>query len=118
MKKTTSNDKKVKDYIRAIEECIVRDYGMVPAEWQPQIDQLENYYRIYLQASDQLSKESLIITTASAERKNPLLTIMNDAINYMDRIIKKFGLSPYDRKYIKPEHVAPTSEDEAYLDAL
>ena len=115
-----NNDKLVKQYINAVRTSIKEVYGgKVPLQFSAQLQQLADFYRAYLIASDEFSRNSVIISYINDGKTactNANLTAMLNISNHMDKLIKNFGLSPLALKRL---HGTLQAEDEKdFLDEL
>lgn len=117
-----SDKEKIDRYMDSIRAAIRRDYVDIPGEWEPQLDMLRTYYELFLKAQAELSKQTLLVKDGTRMSKNQLITIINDCNVNMQRIVKKFGLSPYDHGHMVQrgqERLANTMDpDEQYLDNI
>ena len=109
-----ATDKRVKKYIDAVKKRIIADYGELPDEWSAQIQQLEDLYTCYLEASDTQKTANIVtqINDGKTECKSTYFTVMLDCISAMKKVIAEFGLSPRAKSMIK----TPTVETDDFTD--
>jgi phage terminase small subunit len=110
-------DKRVADYMAAVEKRINDDYGTIPAEWSAQLKQLSDIYSCYLKASDTQAGKyvTTTINDGKTECKTLELTVMLDCISAMKKIIAEFGLSPRAKSMIKNQTVESDDFAEKFL---
>lgn len=106
-------ERKVKNYIRVVRQAIETEFGNLPEYYSVQIDQLEQSYRIYLRACEELNSQQLVvlINDGKTQTANLNFQIMKSCIADMDKIIKSFGLNPLAMKRIRGKAETPEEDD-------
>lgn len=116
---------KVEEYISAVKTSIEKEYTFIPPEWSAHLQQLEDYYWMYLNASKSLRETSLLNIGSSTthDMKSVYISIMNDSLDRMKKITDIFGLSPLSKKRLKSNDKvdafkAVSTPEEDYLNSL
>lgn len=112
-------DKRLKEYMQGVKDAIQNDYGKIPLEWSAHLQQLEDFYCIYLTARDELFRTGEILSNVgNHDSKSPNIQIMENALNHMRKITDVFGLSPLSKSRLKEKPKAIDSPEEDYLSNL
>jgi phage terminase small subunit len=116
---------KVEEYITAVKNSIEKEYTFIPPEWSAHLQQLEDYYWMYLNASKSLRETSLLNIGSSTthDMKSVYISIMNDSLDRMKKITDIFGLSPLSKKRLKSNDKvdafkAVSTPEEDYLSSM
>lgn len=109
------------NYAKSVRKAIERDYGEVPPEWEAQLQQLQDFYTIYLKCADFMKTEDIIVYINN--KKTPATNIhystMCTCMDKIEKIVKQFGLTPVSRKKLKGSQAAPSEDDDDdYMNSL
>ena len=102
-------------YIESVRAAITKDYGFVPPEWEMQLTQLFDMYKLYLHASKSMETEEpiVMINAGKTSALNQNIKLMHDSIATCDKIVKSFGLSPLAKSKIG-KNVAESADDDYF----
>lgn len=103
----------IKEYINAVNEYLLNQYGEVKQEWKATLMVLQDTLERYLQIKESINENG--IYDPASGKKNPLLTTEKDCIATILKISQKLGVSPWDSSKIK---IAEEDNTEDFIEAL
>ena len=113
-------DSKVESYMATIRAELTQKYGAVPAAWAMQLEQMRDYYKIYLTAAEEQKRANELITTTNGGKTTTVsqkIQVMAMASDKLDRLYKAFGLNPAAESRIK-KNVQPDDEHDDFMNSL
>lgn len=93
--KTKKVEKKTKEFMKYVNQFLAsKSGGSVPPEWQCSLMLLEEYYKMFIGLTEEISQlDSLIIVGRYGEAPNALLAARDKAAVRLESIMKQLGLT-------------------------
>lgn len=95
-------NKETQEYISAVKESIINQYGKILPEFLCQLQQLQDFYFEYRKASEEQKRQKVIVSFDNGVMAvNQNLSAMLKISGIIDKLVKNFGLSPLAKSKIK-----------------
>lgn len=112
MDRFTDYTKETQEYLKAIEETLLKKYGSVKDEWYTLLEMLGGQVDLYKTARMMIKENGLTTTSARGLIvPNPAIKIQNDALIQINKLVGEFGISPKASAKVK---ITSEDADEKY----
>jgi len=92
----------VKEYMEALIDQLVSEYGDLNPSWELSFDMICDWYEIYVAARNSIKEKGVSwIDVNDNIRKNPDMSTISVATNTIQGILRSFAQNPYQKSKMK-----------------
>jgi len=118
-KQYESQPEEVRDYMYALIDQLLVDYGAINPSWALSLDMICDWYHIYVDAKNDLFTNGTTFTNSRGDIcKNPAFSAMNTSSSHMQNLLKSFAASPYQKSKMKSLDKDAIRDESDYIKSI